>query len=80
MASSPLNPHVEGAIPSFRARFASRLRDAALRAGAPAAAALCLFRYVGLVGAIPYRAIRRDDLSPWAVHGPGQFEGIVTPT
>jgi diguanylate cyclase (GGDEF)-like protein/PAS domain S-box-containing protein len=44
-------------ISSFRSRLRHRLADPAVLAGPPAAAALCLFRFGGLIAAIPYWAI-----------------------
>ena len=57
MVPSQPNPHVGRAFASFRARLVGRLQDPVLLAGAPAAAALCFFRYLGLIATIPYWAI-----------------------
>ena len=51
------NPTSTSQLPSFRSRLRQHLRDPGLLAAPPAAAALCFFRYVGLIATIPYWAI-----------------------
>ena len=54
MASRPGEPSAEEELPPFRARLKRRILDPTILAGPPVAAALCLFRLVGLIAPLPY--------------------------